>query len=426
MTKLEKFKSSLSNRRLIFWGIIAMLLLIIAGIKSYKEGMDANVYLYASSQFYQGEDIYNNNPFNLYLYSPFFAALLGPFTLFGDFGRSLWGITNMILFFRLAYVFYELLAKRLKIDNKLRNSWVFGTLLVSFGMVLHNVSLGQITIFIMWLTLEGLYQALIQQKKTLGGILIGAGVVIKIIPLLALFYLAAKKEFKASLISSITIVGLLILPGLYVGFENNNTLLKNWENTINPSEKYIFEFDNGTYSLNAIVAAYFFDFEANDVEVPTQRPRQIVPLSNGTLSNVLLSLRIVLALGIFFVVFYKKQENTNHVRMTWEFAYLCLATALIFPHQQKYAMLYFVPAGSYFLMYFIQGIKYKLNKRLFLQVMSGISMLIVLLFTVQGRDIIGNEATEFFDDYHTFGLINLVAVPILMILRPEHLLLSKE
>ncbi|MCB9188216.1 MAG: DUF2029 domain-containing protein [Flavobacteriales bacterium] len=405
--------------------MIGLILLVFAGIKSFNEGMDANVYLYASKQFYLGEDIYSNNPFNLYLYSPFFAALLGPFTLFGDFGRALWGISNMILFFRLAFVFRNLITDNLNLTKKQTNWWIFGTIIISFGMVLHNISLGQITILIVWLTFEGLYQILIKKKKIIGGILLGMGVVIKIIPLLALFYLGLKKEVKAGLISGATIIALLFLPAIYVGYQGNIDLLKNWENTINPSEKYVFEFDNGTYSLNAVVAAYFFDFESFDVELPTNRPRQIMPLSYKAINRLLLILRLILVAGIVFVVFFRNSKiKSPNLRFIWEIAYLCLATALIFPHQQKYAMLYFVPAGSYFLMYFILSLRSGWNTKIHLRAISIFSLMITLLFTIQGRDIIGNEATEFFDDYHTFGLINLTAAILLIIIRPETVMIE--
>lgn len=428
MTNLvSNILSNFTKRELYFWGILSLLLVVFAGIKSYNEGMDANVYLYASKQFFQGEDIYSNNLYNFYLYSPFFAAILWPFSILGEFGRAMWGMLNMILFLRLAFLFIQTILHQINITKKIRNWLYFGGIIISFGMVLHNVSLGQITILILWLTFEGLYQIIVKERKIFGGILLGMGVIIKIIPVLALFYLALKKEFKAGLISGITIVFCLILPALFVGIDQDIQLHKNWEQTINPSKKkYFFEFDNGTYSLNAMLPAYFYDFKGNNVAPPTNRPRQIVTLSNRQLELLVQITRIGLALGLIFFVFYSRNKDKgNNLFFIWQFAYLALVTALIFPHQQKYAMLYFVPAGIYFLLNFLIGLQSDKEAFSTQKTLSYISLALIILFSIQGRDIIGNSATEFLDDYHTFGLINILAVALIFIIRPDNSFLSK-
>lgn len=406
-----------------FWSILSVLLVAFAGIKSYHEGMDADVYLYASKQLYAGENIYANNPFNFYLYSPFFAFVLWPFSVLGEFGRAAWGMFNMLLFLRLAYTFSEVLLSSANTSKVIRRWWYAGAIVMSFGMTLHNVSLGQITILILWLTFEGLYQITIKQKKILGAILLGLGVIIKIIPILGVFYLGLKKEFKSVVIAGTTVILCLFLPSLYTGINENNELLMSWEETINPSkDKYVFEFDNGTYSLNAVLPAYLYDFEGNQVTPPTNRPRQIIALSDNALMIFLQTLRIALALGLVYFAFYKRKERDNSsLFFIWEFAYLGLITALIFPHQQKYAMLYFVPCGAYFLFYFLISLKRNWDDNKLHKTIGIISMGILLLFSIQGRDIIGNPATELLDDYHTFGLINLFSIFILLYLKPDKL-----
>ncbi|CAG5079656.1 hypothetical protein CRYO30217_01002 [Parvicella tangerina] len=411
----------MSSKSFILGVVISILLMVFAGIKCYHEGMDADVYLYASKQLFSGENIYDNNPFNYYLYSPFFAFLLWPFTLFGTFGKALWGVFNMLIFIRVVHLFVKAILPHFSLSKKHQLILISGGILLSFGMVLHNVSLGQITILILWFIFEGLYQTRIQNRKVVGGILLGIGTVIKIIPVLALFYLLLKKEWKSLVIGGLAIPLCLLLPSFAIGVENNINLLENWEETINPSrDKYVFEFDNGTYSLNAILPAYFFDFEGNDQEPPTDRPRQIIPLSNQALSYFLLTTRLLLAVLIAYFAFstHKRKQNPT-IFFFWEIAYLFIAIALIFPHQQKYAMLFFVPAGTYFLALFLKGFEKNWNGNQLFKIISFFSLLILLLFTIQGRDIIGNYATDLLDDYHTFGLINLIAVGLLLYFKPD-------
>jgi hypothetical protein len=423
-----QIQNVLKNKTVLFWGMLSLLLMVFAGIKSYNEGMDANVYLYASKQLFSGDNIYTDNPYNFYLYSPFFAFMLWPFSVLGEAGRALWGVFNMVLFLRLAYLFSQTVLSSLQLEKSTTRRWYFGAIILSFGMVLHNVSLGQITILILWLTFEGLHQVLVKEKKILGGILLGLGVIIKIIPGLALFYLALKKQFKAGIAAGITVGVCLILPALFIGLDQNTELLTNWEETINPSrDKYVFEFDNGTYSLNAVLPAYFYDFEGNNVTPPTTRTRQLLVLSDRGLMIFLQTLRVALALGLIFFVYYTSKREKHTLYFIWEFAYLCLVTALIFPHQQKYAMLYFVPAGTYFLLFFLVGLKNNWKGTLSAKILGIAVVLLMLLFSAQGRDIIGNPATEFLDDYHTFGLINLLSVGLLLAIRPDQILqLSKQ
>ena len=124
-------------------------------------------------------------------------------------------------------------------------------------------------------------------------------------------------------------------------------MLNNWAETINPSNsKYVFENNNGTHSLNAIIPSYFYDFN-DGMKAPANLERQIAEIHHDTLVVIMQATRILILLSLLILIFYRyKKRGKEPLYFYWEFSYLALISALIFPHQQKDARLYFVPAGA--------------------------------------------------------------------------------
>lgn len=111
-------------------------------------------------------------------------------------------------------------------------------------------------------------------KNWQGAILLAMGINIKIIPLLALFYLFFKGKFNAIRLTIIFLAVSLLLPSLFIGHQYNMDLLQQWKKTISPAgEKYVFENNNGCQSLNAVLPAYFFLILAKSM-----KPHQMVLL----------------------------------------------------------------------------------------------------------------------------------------------------
>lgn len=402
--------------------LIPVLLYVI--LKAYSAGNDINVYLFASQQLFSGENIYAANPFNNYLYSPLFALLLGPLSLL-DFSiaRVVWAIINSIVAYRLWKIAYVLLEETLGVDKKLSKWWTLGLIIISFGFLNHNLILGQITIIILWLSLEGLFQIICKDNATKGALLLALGINIKIIPLIGLYYLFFKGKYKA-LALSIAFVGIsLLLPSLFTGHKYNVEMLSNWAETINPSSnRYIFENNNGTHSLNATLPAFFYDFN-DGKESPIKIRRQIAKVPHNTLVIILQSLRITFLLSCLIVIFYRhRRREEKDVYFYWEFSYLALVTALIFPHQQKYAMLYFVPAGSYIFMFILLAYRRKWDIGLKDKVIIMLALPLMFVSAIMGRDIIGDYLVDILDYFHTFGLINIIFLLFLILVRPDQLL----
>ena len=404
--------------------VVTALILIFIVAKSFNYGMDFNVYLFASKQFFNSENIYGTNPYNQYLYSPLFALILRPLSIFDfSYARVIWALLNFALIIRLWKISSFLVQSSIPLNKLYNNYFKFGMVIISIGFLILNLNLGQITIVILWLTLEGLFQVLFCKNTLKGAGLLALGINIKIIPLLGLYFLFFKGKYKAVAICLGLVIVSLFLPSLFVGHNYNMKQLSNWGETINPSSnKFVFENGNLTQSLNAIIPAYFYDFE--DVKVNNEvLKRKIISVSHNNLVAIMQLTRIALVLSILFLIFYRKNErNCEPIYFYWEFAYLALVSTLIFPHQQKYAMLYFVPAGSYMVLFLLLSIKAKWEISFKEKVTLFCACFLLLISASFGRDIMGDYLVNILDYYHLLGLINLCFLSFLLLIKPNALI----
>jgi hypothetical protein len=83
----------------------------------------------------------------------------------------------------------------------------------------------------------------------------------------------------------------------------------------------------------------------------------------------------------------------------------------------NYSMLYFVPAGSYIILFYIilLGSKTKLNFKE--KTVGLISLAIMAILAISGRDLIGNHLIDILASYHFMGL-SVIAFLILLPLCP--------
>lgn len=408
----------------MIFGLVILAYLIA---KAVNGGNDINVYLHASEQLLQKKNIYAKNPFNNYLYSPLFTILLTPLTLFNwSIARVIWVVINIAFTVRLWYLLEQLVIGTLSLSKSYKRVWTISVAILSFGFLNHNLNLGQVTVLILWLTMEGIFQ-IMQKENVKGAALIALGINIKIIPLLALVYLFFKGKFKA-IIYTLIFIGLsLLLPALLIGWEYNNDLLYKWKNAINPTDKkFAFENNDGCNSLNAVLPAFLynnFDKPSNIERDPRWLfKRKIANLSTTTLTIILQICRVIVLLFIPFSIFFNyKKRKDEHLYYHWEIAYLLLVTLLIFPHQMKYSMLYFVPVGAYVLFYYLYIVEHKIKINTFQRVVGGISVLLLFILSIMGRDIIGHYLVNLLDFYHFMGFSNLLFLVILAICNPQKL-----
>lgn len=414
--------------KIILYSIISLFLLFYLVSKAVNGGNDINVYLHAARQLFYNSNIYTLNPFNSYLYSPLFAVLLSPLAFINTaLAQVIWLFLNIIMIIRLWNIQKELVSGTLLLTKYYKITWAICIAILSFGFLNHNFNLGQVTILILWLTIEGLYQVN-KDKNLTGAAWIALGINIKIIPMLALVYLFFKIKLRAITYTMLLVGFSLLIPALFIGFEYNNKLLVTWKNIINPTgEKYVFENNDGCNSLNALLPAYLYDFkELSNIEKEPgwHLKRQVLNLSEPILIIILQASRILLILLIFVIIFYHRKERQpahESLYFFWEIAYLMLVTLLVFPHQMKYSMLYFVPVGAYVLFYYLFIMQQRLKINFPEQVIGIFALLLMLILSVMGRDIIGNYLVNILDYYHFMGINNLLFLIILAVCNPYRL-----
>lgn len=399
-------------------------LIIFIVIKAYRSGYDANVYLHASQQFFNGDNPYANNPYNDYLYSPLFAAILGPLSLL-DFSiaRVILALLNTLVAYRLWMITKKTLISKFKVPRTIFSFWAACVAVISAGFIIHNLNLGQINVLILWLTLEGLHQIMIKNKQWTGAGLIALGINIKIIPVIALYYLFFKGKFKSLILTGIFLVISLLLPAIVHGFSHNLNLLQLWKDKINPSgEKYMFENNNRCNSLNAILPAYFHDFKEQGEDDKFDLPRVVLNVPQEQLAVVLQSLRVLLALSVLLLIFYRRRNRANpSLYFFWEFSYLMLVSFLVFPHQMKYALVCTLPAAAYLIIFAIYALKNKSSATKKERIIAYSSLIILFVTALMGRDILGNHLINLLDYYHALGINTIILMLMLPLVKPDKL-----
>jgi len=431
--------------------VVALLCLAYLVARTFRGGNDINVYLYAAGQFLRGEDIYTLNPFNVYLYSPLFALMLAPLSLLPmPAARVVWMLVNLALAVRVWFIWRGMVPT---LSAGRRRLWGIAVIVLSAGFLNHIFLLGQVTILILWLTTEGITQTA-RGRPLLGAALIALGINFKIIPLLALVYLGMRGRVRA-LAYTVALVGVtLVVPAAVHGWEYNARLLATWRAVINPAgEKFAFEDNDGCVSLNAVLPAYFYDFGAGRPSLTPRRrkvdlPRMITAVPRPTLTTILQASRVLLLLVLMAAMLPRSwlagplpdltrrlgralgAPGTDDERagvgfsasFYWELAMLCLVTLSIFPHQMKYSMLYFVPAGAYVLYFYLSIAEGQVARRAADAAVGGVAMALMLVLAVSGRDLIGSRAVDILDYYHVMGIAVLLFVPILWYCHPKRFL----
>ena len=385
-----------SVRRWHMAGRFVLLLLVVYVIaKSYSKGNDINVYLHAGNQIISDIDPFNENPYNNYLYSPLFALLMAPLSMLGlPIARVIWALLNCFLIYRTWNIFKVHSDYPSRMSERMKVTLVACSALLAFNSFNHNLILGQMTVLMLWMVIESLHR-IRNGQWMLGALILGLGINIKIIPLFALGYLLLDKRFKALGTTLLVLILLMILPAIFLGWEQNMALHEHWLEVINPfKSKFGLEKNDGCVSLNCLWSRLSGDES----------------LLNG-LTNF--SRLIVILLFSYYMLIRNRYNDS--LRFWREASLVLMAIILFFPHQMKYTMLFILPATIYFLYGFLQSEKDERNRPIYY--LLGFCF---ILPAIIGRDIIGNAATDFFDTIGMMGILNLLIFLVLVFWRPRN------
>ena len=416
--KTNKFSLSITKTIVLSIGLLALVVFLI--IESSNKG-DFHIFLEASKSLINGENIYEKTYFDgyHYFYSILFTLFIYPLTFLPPhLAVFLWLCLNVFFLYRLYVTINKLLPLYLLSYNYKKWFWILSTVF-SLRLILENFHVAQITIFLLYLCMEGLY--MIHNKKAVrGAILIALGINIKLLPVVLLPYLLYRGKFKAAGLVTLFSTAFLFVPIIFIGKDEFNTLMTTWLNLINPlNTQHVLDVEERSFhSLTTLLSTLLVE-KVPDIYALNIK-RNIADVSLENLNRIITISRLILiGFTLYFIRSKPLKKNKNSLHRFWETSYILCLIPLIFPHQQHYAFLFMIPAYSYCLFYMLQYYNY-------LSVLKKYAIIILLSITyllVNLKLLLGNY-NEFYEHFKilTYGAIFLLIT--LSILIPPKLLKS--
>ena len=396
--------------------VIAISLMLVAYYtRCALGGVDFDVFLHAATKLKGNENIYHP-PFirNLqYFYSPLFATLLMPFD-----GLPYWVPECIWLAFSCYCVYrsWILCTQYFNISffkSKQYKIWIWLSLLFTLRFILDNFTQAQMSIFLLWATLESL--ALFKKRKAImGASLLALAINIKIIPLLFLPYLFYRKKIKEGFLVIAFCIFYLYLPAVFIGYQYNNFLLHEWWAIVNPTNaEHIIEATNGPHSLDAMLSVFITNTTGS-----MEFKRNFINLSFKEVAIVINATRLFFVfLTLYFLRSLPFRPAHNNLKEFWEMSYLFLITPLIFPHMQIYAFIYTAPMIIYLLYFFI--VQRQRNIGIGFGLLLYFSILSILFTPIIGRDVIGAFLFHALQHYRILTFATILLIPIAIICTPK-------
>lgn len=344
-----KKKSQITYRH--FQVVVLVALSIFLIIEAFRQ-CDFNIFFSAGKDILIGENLYTKiyQGWLHYYYSPFFALLLSPFTFFPEYVITLlWLALNIYFFYRVWQILCDWLELNL-LPVSVQRCFFWGSVILCLQGLRDNIHYHQITIMMIYLTLQGL-DLILKSKEWKGGALIALGINIKIMPIVFFPYLIYRGYWKGALSIFLVSMSLLFLPGIFIGWEYNLFLLGEWWNGINPSQREnVLDFSRAGFG--SLVTALFHSQNGKVSLI------FITPLSIKSIVFITNGLRLFL---IFFTLYFLRSLPFQKAKFTlhrlWEVGYLFLVIPFLFPHQQNYAYFFVYPAVVYLMYVFFEKIK---------------------------------------------------------------------
>ncbi|NNM94611.1 MAG: DUF2029 domain-containing protein [Bacteroidia bacterium] len=371
---------------------------------------DFSIYRQASADLFAGKNIYTSlyNQWYHYYYSVFFAILLYPAQYISLFAAQfIWLLLNVWFIFRMV----KIIAAYLSTDsfNK-QKRLLFLILSIVFALrFLHdNIHLKQMTICILYLSLEGM-NFIGTGRKITGALLIALAINIKLLPLVLLPYLLYRRELKAFAFIILFYAAMMLLPVFVIGFRHNNELLGSWLSLMNPMAAHnILDVDERSFhSLSTLLATLLVKNVPDHYALPIRR--NIADISIAHLSLILNITRLILiAFSLWFIRTRPFAAAPGKIHVFREVSYLLLLVPLIFPHQQQYAFLFVMPAVCFIFYFLISG--YGIIPRLKFRLMAAGC---IISYLACNLSLLLGEYNNYYDHFKILTYGALLLIPLL-------------
>jgi hypothetical protein len=402
--------------------VLGFLLFLLLLLESSGRG-DIDIFINASEDLLRGGNIYKikYHQWYHYYYDILFALVISPLRLVPIYWATfIWLVLNIFFTYRIwKVILFYLPVEVLKIKHK-RILTILSFFFI-YALWHRNIHLGQMTIFIVYLCLEGMYQ-IYNKKLLLGSMFIGLGISIKILPITLIPYLIYRGYFRATIYCVLTTIVILLFPGFIIGYDYHIFLLQERWNLINPLNKeHILDVSERSFhSLTSLLSILFVENAGNTYSLELKRNITSVDLT--TLNVIINSFRVFLITGVLvFIRALPFQNSRNKIQLFYELSYILLVTPLIFPHQQHYAFFFIFPAITYLVFYFIIMYFYTIGKKIsFLKKMSLLVIVLLVYFLLNSHFILG-AYRNIYDHFKTLTYGVMFLIPLLAIMRPARI-----
>ncbi len=344
----------INRSNIVIVGVISILG-IIGFIFEFSRVGDFKIFLDAGVMLKQHRNIYVYNEFSQfkYYYSPLFAVFLSFFSGIPQLVPILiWKALNLFFIYRIWTIIEREYLDYSNFTPRNRLWFQIAVFTASLFLLFKTIHLAQMTLFMIFSIVEGLYRIQIKKQVFIGALLLAVSVNIKIMPVVIVPYLLYRKEIVSVVYFVAISMILLYLPILFIGIEYNQFLLSEWWKSINPFQTvHVLDVnERGFHSLSSLFAALFSAETGNQYNLDIRRNILDLGVKEiGLITNIARGILILFTLKVLNTKPFEK--SPGKIQSLWEISYIMLITPLIFPHQQVYGFLFSFPAGVYVIYY---------------------------------------------------------------------------
>lgn len=402
--------------------LLGLGLLILLLIESRERG-DFNIFINASKDLLEGKDIYKikYHDWYHYYYDVLFALLVSPLKYISLYWANfIWLLLNVFFTYRIWKIILFFLPSEL-LNAKRTQLFAIVSFFFIFSLWQKNIHLTQMTIFILYLILEGVYQAE-NKRNIVTGLLIGLGISIKILPIVLIPYFIYRGKMKTALYSLLMTLIILLLPGIIIGYEHHFMLLESRWELINPlNQAHILDVSERSFhSLTSLLSVLLVENAGNSYSLDIKR--NIADVHYDTLKLFINLFRLVfIGFTLYFLRSFPFRKSKSKLHTFYELSYILLIIPLIFPHQQHYAFFFVFPAVSYLIYFLFLKYTYCTPPFSFRQKI-GVGLSFIMIYFLLNSHFILGEFREIYDHFKTLTYGVILIIPFLAIVTPEKML----
>lgn len=342
--------------KVFLWAFCA--LVFWPAMHALGSGNDFDIFIRAAYSLKDGTDMYLQPHLNglYYYYSPLFAWMLQPFTVFRGlsfahesllpdilydlvFVKTIWGLLTFFFIYRIIQIVKE----QFNFSSPAREAWFWGLCMVfCYRWFFMNLWYGQLTVFVLWTILESLVA---QWKKAhwLQLAPISLALNIKILPLFLFGKLGLDFDFKRGIVILGWVFLFIAIPFAVFPYDYILQQTSHWLQAVNPlkSNHVITVGEGGFVDLGAMVVKFFTNYE-----IPNEPMACITELSHDAIFKITMVLRL-LAMSVVTLIYLKIKRSQLDHKLWVGISVFTAVIPLVFPHQRDYSFAFLIPSVVY-------------------------------------------------------------------------------